>query len=55
MLTVPVLRVLYEVKFEDLFQVSAGGCLRGYSLKLFKPRVHLDCGKFSFSNRVIDE
>jgi len=31
------------------------GSTRGHDLKLFKKRVKLDVGKFSFGNRVCDE
>jgi len=40
-----------EVKF---FQRGVG-CTRGHDWKLFKKRVNLDAGKFSFGNRVCDE
>jgi len=31
------------------------GCTRGHDWKLFKKRINLDAGKFSFGYRVCDE
>ena len=38
---------------ERFFMVNDSGT-RGHDLKLFKPRCRLDCKKFAFSHRVVD-
>jgi ribonucleases P/MRP protein subunit RPP40 len=40
---------------KDYFFDLSSGSLRGHSLKLFKSRFVTNCGKFLFSNRVVDE
>ena len=37
------------------FERNTNSITRGHSLKLVKPRAHLDCRKYFFSNRVIDD
>ena len=41
-------------EFKNYFKLASSN-LRGYSLKLFKPRCNLNVRKFDFSNRIIDE
>ena len=43
-----------NVNINEFFTLATSG-LRGHNFKLFKPRIHTDIYKFSFSNRVIDK
>ena len=43
-----------DLDYRDFFVISTNRS-RGHSMKLFKVRFDTNCGKFMFSNRVIDE
>ena len=43
-----------NIDYHDFFVLSTNQ-FRGHSLKLFKVRFDTNCGKFVFSNRVIDK
>jgi len=45
----------FEGKDELKFFQRRVGSTRGHDLKLFRKRVKLDVGKFSFGSRVCDE
>jgi len=42
-----------NIKLNDFFKLSST-TLRGHSLKIYKPQVHLDVRKFFFTVRIID-
>jgi len=45
-----------KVDYQQFFEISARPCdLRGHRLKLFKPRCRLNCRRFSYSQRPIDD
>jgi ribonucleases P/MRP protein subunit RPP40 len=44
----------FDNLYPRLFLKFCTAPTRGHTLKLFKPRCHLDIGKFSFAHRVID-
>jgi len=43
-----------DIDYTQYFTL-ANSSLRGHSLKLFKPRFKLECGRFFFANRIVDE
>ena len=49
-----ILKGFVDVDCTNLFTLSNTN-LRGHSLKLYKPSVRLDCRKYFFTNRVVDE
>jgi len=49
-----MLKGMIDVDSSQYF-TTANNNLRGHTYKLFKPRFRLDCGKFSFGNRIFDE
>ena len=49
-----ILKGFDNISYNDFFALS-NTQLRGHSLKLFKSRFNTKCGKFLFSNRIIDE
>ena len=49
-----ILKGFVDVDYANLFILSNTN-LRGHSLKLYKSAVRLDCGKYFFTNRVVDE
>jgi len=49
-----IMHNLYDVNYRNFFTL-ANNNLRGHSLKLSKQSVKLDCGKYFFTNRIIDE
>ena len=51
-----ILSGMENVEEKDFFERSSrGGVSRGHGLKLFKNRVNLDVGKYSFGNRICNE
>ncbi len=51
-----ILNGMENVEEKDFFERSSrGGVSRGHGLKLFKNRVNLDVGKYSFGNRICNE
>jgi len=52
-----VFKMLKEMIDVDSSQyvTTANNNLRGHSYKLFKPRFHLDWGKFFFGNKIVDK
>jgi ribonucleases P/MRP protein subunit RPP40 len=52
--TFKIFKGFTDVNKDNFFDLSSGS-LRGHSLKLFKSRFVTNCGKFMFSNRVVDE
>ena len=49
-----MLKGFVDVDCTKIFTLSNTN-LRGHSLKLYKSAVRLDCGKYFFTNRVVDE
>ena len=49
-----ILKGFDDLDYRDFFVISTNRS-RGHSMKLFKVRFDTNCGKFMFSNRVIDE
>ena len=43
-----------KVNYSSMFSLAANN-LRGHDLKLYKSRFNTNLGKFTFSNRVVDE
>ena len=43
------------LKPESMFQLAAHSNTRGHTLKIYKQRSRLDCRKFFFSQRIVDE
>ena len=49
-----IMKGIDNVDYRDFFVLSTNRS-RGHSMKLFKVRFETNCGKFMFSNRVVDE
>ena len=49
-----ILKGFDRVNYSRMFSFAANN-LRGHSLKLYKSRFNTNVGKFTFSNRVVDE
>ena len=51
--TFKIIKGHVDVDYSTFFSLS-GGILRGYFMKLFKPRYHTNLHTHKFSNRVVD-
>src|SRR6266536_4378599 len=49
-----IMHNLYDVNYRNFFTL-ANNNMRGHRLKLSKQSFKLDCGKYFFTNRIIDE
>jgi len=50
-----ILNSHYQIDFEDIFTLSQENFTRGHQMKLFKPRMNSNIGKYFFKSRVIDQ